>query len=98
MPRKGHVGMRVAGRAGRGIRMLSLAAKRSSACRGFSTKLEIWACGLLVKGWAQAWVSRVRLCTDLSGGADAHPWASSVMGFWVGGGSCGRPREARCGS
>lgn len=33
LPRKGHVGTRVAGPAGRGIRMLSLAAKRS-ACPG----------------------------------------------------------------
>lgn len=35
---------------------------------GFSTKLEIWAIGLLVRDWAKARVSGVRFCTDFGRG------------------------------
>lgn len=64
---------------------------------GFSTKLEIWAIGLLVRTGLRLGFPESGFAPT-SGGAETHKWAFSVMGFWVGGGSYGRLGEARCAS
>lgn len=63
-----------------------------------STRREVWGIGLLVQVWAKVWVPGVWFCTSLPGGAETHAWASSAVGLWVVGGTCGHLGEVSRGS